>query len=94
MKKILISLILLASILISSFANAGITEQEAIKYLDTNVYIVLDYFVPYHIYGMPSDIIVYEGELYLILKMTYYDQKEMMIKLEDILLIRERKPYE
>ena len=94
MKKLLISLIILGSILISSFAYARITEQEAIKYLDTNVYILLDYLTPYHVYGIPSDIIVYEGELHLILKMTYYDQKEMIIKLEDILLIRERKIYE
>lgn len=75
--------------------NKGISEQEARKYLGENVCIIRDDFTTlYTVYGMVVDVFKYKEEWYLLLKMTYTDQKEMIIKLKDIVCIRERLPNE
>jgi len=73
----------------------GISEQEAKKYIGQNVCIIRDDFIKlYVVYGMIVSVFEYEGEWNLLLKMTYRDQKEMIIKLKDIIYIRERLPNE
>lgn len=95
MKKLLISLIILCSVLISSFAYGEISKQQAEEYLSQNVCIIRDDFVTlYTIYGIVVDVFEYENEWHLLLKMSYRDQKEMIIKLRDILRIRRRLPNE
>jgi len=89
MKKLLISLILLTSILIATNSIGEISEQKAQGFIGENVAIVLDcYRQPYFIYGVPIDVTFYEGEWYLILKTGYYEQPIWFIKCKNIHSIR------
>lgn len=95
MKKLLISLVVISLFLFASNSIGEISKQEAQGYIKQNVAIVLDcYNSPYLIYGVPIDVTFYEGEWYLVLKMTYRDCKEMIIKLKNIHSIRKRLPNE
>jgi len=93
MKKLLISLVLLCSILISSFTYA-ITEQEAKRYLNKNVFVVITHTTSCGLYGRITDIIEIDGEVYIILDTNYRGRELMFLQIKNIAYIRERKGYE
>ena len=94
MKKLIIGLVLLCSILISSFAFA-VTEEEAKKYLGKNVFVVITHTTSAGLYGRIIDIISIKGEYYIVLD-TYYNRGRhlMFLQIKNISHIRERKDYE
>lgn len=94
MKKYLISLILLTLILINSSAFA-ISEQEATKYVDKNVFIVITYTTSAGLYGKIIDVIEIEGDWYIILDTNYKSGRQLMfLQTKNISYIRVKKDYE
>lgn len=94
MKKLLIGLVLLTLILINSTCLA-INEEEAKKYLDKDVFVVVTYTTSCGIYGRITDVLYIKEELYIILDTNYWQgNKLMFLKTKNITYIRKRKTYE
>lgn len=78
----------------NSLKNKELTENDIRPYLNKDVFIILNYDTSCGLYGKLIDIIYIGGELHIILD-TYYQIRQIMIlKVENIIYIRERKPYE
>ena len=93
MKKLLISLVLLCLFLISRDAFA-ISEQEAKRYLNKNVFVVIVHTTSVGLYGRIIDIVEINGEVYIVLDTNYRGRKLMFLQAKNITYIRERKSYE
>jgi len=93
MKRLLITLVILCSILISSFAFA-ITEQEARKYLDKDIFVIITHDTSCGLYGKLVDVVYIKGELYIVLDTFYRTRQLVLLQAKYICYIRERKDYE
>ena len=94
MKKLLISLILLTLILINSTSFA-INKEEAKKYLDKDVFLVITHINPLGLYGRIIDVVETHERIYIILDTNYRSGRQLMfLQIKSITYIRERKAYE
>ena len=99
MRKLLIGLTLLTLILLAlnlfNTSAFAINEQEAKKYLDKDVFVVIAHTTSVGLYGRIIDIVEVKGETCIILDTYYMSGRQLMfLQIENISYIRERKGYE
>jgi hypothetical protein len=99
MKRILISSVILIAVLFNCLNAFAISREEAKRYLDNNVLVMVDIpnaQFPLGLYGKACDVTNFREEGYLLLYIQREEDTQdlLFIKLNNISYIRKNKIYE
>ena len=90
---VFVSLLVISLLLATS--SGEINEQELRKYIDKDVFVVLNYTTVCGLYGRITDVLYIDEELHIVLDTNYRQGRILMfLSAKNISYIRGRKTYE